>query len=150
MNTATSTNATPFVIERTYHAPVDAVWQALTDKDKMKEWYFDIAAFKAEVGFEFQFTANNKGLVYVHLCKVTEVNPGKKLSYSWTYKDAPGYSVVSFELFADGEKTRVKLTHTGLETFPQDGGDYARENFVTGWNHILGKSLGNYLEKTGK
>ena len=143
-------NTQPFLIERVYDAPVDAVWQALIDKDKMKEWYFDIASFKPEVGFEFQFTATNEGRVYVHLCKITEVIPGKKLAYSWSYKDYPGYSVVSFELFAEGEKTRLKLTHTGLETFPQDSKDFARESFSTGWTYIVNKSLENYLEKTGK
>jgi uncharacterized protein YndB with AHSA1/START domain len=141
-------NTQPFVIERVYDAPVDAVWSALTDKDKMKEWYFDIASFKPEVGFEFQFPASNEGRTYVHLCKITEVIPGKKLSYSWRYSDYPGNSVVSFELFAEGKKTRLKLTHTGLETFPRDSKDFARESFAAGWTYIVDKSLGNYLEKT--
>ncbi|MGI8635287.1 MAG: SRPBCC family protein [Segetibacter sp.] len=26
----------PFVIERTYKAPIEKVWRALTDKDQMK------------------------------------------------------------------------------------------------------------------
>ena len=72
----------PFVIERVYQAPADRVWQAITDKDQMKQWYFDIAAFRPEVGFEFQFEGRNEGRVYLHLCKVTEVVPGKKLKYS--------------------------------------------------------------------
>ena len=28
------------IIERTFNAPVDAVWNAITDKDQMKQWYF--------------------------------------------------------------------------------------------------------------
>ncbi len=32
----------PFIIERTYNAPVSKVWSAITDKDQMKQWYFDI------------------------------------------------------------------------------------------------------------
>ncbi len=38
----------PLVFERTLNAPVNAVWEAITDKDKMKQWYFDLAAFKPE------------------------------------------------------------------------------------------------------
>ena len=143
-------NTEPFVIERTYNVPVNTVWQALTDKDKMKEWYFPIDSFKPEVGFEFQFSASNKDMTYLHLCKITEVIPGKKLAYSWRYKDYPGYSVVSFELFAEGDKTRLKLTHTGLETFPQDKTDFARESFAAGWTYIVGTGLDKYLAKTEK
>ena len=29
---------TPFTIERTYNAPVENVWKAITDKDEMKKW----------------------------------------------------------------------------------------------------------------
>ena len=43
------------VVEELIDAPVEKVWQAITDKDKMKKWYFDLEEFKPEVGFEFQF-----------------------------------------------------------------------------------------------
>lgn len=46
-----------FVLQRTFNAPVSKVWTALTDKDEMKKWYFDLAEFKAEKGFVFTFTA---------------------------------------------------------------------------------------------
>ena len=36
-----------FVIERTFNAPVAAVWKAITDKDEMKKWYFDLTDFRA-------------------------------------------------------------------------------------------------------
>src|SRR6201999_2635764 len=97
-------NTEPFVIERTYNATADAIWKALTDKAKMKEWYFDVDGFKPEIGFTFHFTGEDKGVVFVHECIVTEVVPEKKLAYSWRYIDFPGYSVVSFELFADGDQ----------------------------------------------
>ena len=48
-------DTSPFIIERTYNAPIHNVWRALTNRDEMKKWYFDLAEFKAEVGFEFQF-----------------------------------------------------------------------------------------------
>ena len=69
-------NNEPFVIERTYEAPVERVWKAITDKDQMKQWYFDLADFKAEVGFEFTFEGGSEERTYLHLCKVTEVVPG--------------------------------------------------------------------------
>jgi uncharacterized protein YndB with AHSA1/START domain len=136
----------PFVIERTYNAPIDKVWQAITDKDKMKQWYFDLKEFKSEVGFEFQFTGGSEEKQYLHICKITEVIPGKKLSHSWQYDGYPGESFVTFELLDEGDKTRLKLTHAGLETFPPEK-DFARESFTAGWTYIIGKSLFEYLEK---
>src|SRR5882757_4289228 len=113
-------NTEPFVIERTYNAPVEKVWQAITDKDKMKQWYFDLKEFKPEVGFEFRFFGGSKEQQYEHVCKITEVVPGKKLTHSWQYAGYPGESFVTFELSPEGDKTKLKLTHTDLETFPQN------------------------------
>lgn len=80
-------NNEPIIIERTYNAPVQKVWEAISDKEKMKQWYFDVSEFKAEPGFEFTFTGQGaKGEKYVHLCKVMEAEPQKKLSYSWQYE----------------------------------------------------------------
>ena len=135
----------PFVIEQSYHAPVERVWQAITDREQMKQWYFDIAAFKPEVGFEFTFNGENEGTTFVHLCKITDAVPNQKLRYSWRYENTEGISFVSFELFPEGENTRLKLTHEGLETFPQTK-DYKKENFAEGWNYIVGTSLKKYLE----
>ena len=132
------------VLERTYDAPVEKVWQALTDPEKMKQWYFDIAEFRPEVGFEFQFEGQNEGRVFLHLCKVTEVIKGKKLQYSWRYKGYEGLSYVTFELFPEGDRTRLKLTHEGLETFP-DQPDFKRENFQAGWTALIGDLLPKFL-----
>jgi len=138
----------PLVIERTYDASIAKVWKAITDKSDMKQWYFDIAEFKPVVGFEFQFDASNENINYRHLCKITEVIPGKKITYSWRYDGYPGNSSVSFELFEEGEKTRVKLTHEGLETFPQDKPDFAKSSFTGGWTHFIGKALKEFVERS--
>jgi uncharacterized protein YndB with AHSA1/START domain len=139
-------SAQPFVIERTFNAPAKAVWQALTDKAKMKEWYFDLIEFKPEVGFEFTFNGENEGTIFIHLCRVTEVIEGSKLSHTWRYQGHEGDSLVTWQLFPDGDKTKVVLTHSGLETFPPVK-DFAKENFVAGWTAIVGTSLKKYVEK---
>jgi uncharacterized protein YndB with AHSA1/START domain len=137
----------PFVIERTFNAPLNKVWKAITNKDDMKKWYFDLPEFKPEVGFEFQFTGGKDDRQYLHLCKVTEVEKEKKLTYSWRYDGYEGNSFVTFELFREGNQTRLKLTHAGLETFPKENPDFAPSNFAEGWTHITGTSLKDFLEK---
>jgi uncharacterized protein YndB with AHSA1/START domain len=141
-------NRQAFVMEKTLNVPIAMVWAALTNLDEMKKWYFDIDTFKPEVGVEFTFTGcGPKGEEYVHLCKVTEVIPGKKVSYTWRYSNYPGLSEVTFELFEVGDKTRLKLTHAGLETFDPKNPDFARSSFEGGWNEIIGKMLPEYLAK---
>jgi len=136
----------PLITESTYNAPVDIVWQAITDREQMKQWYFDIESFKPEVGFEFTFKGENEGRVYIHLCKITELIPGRKLKHSWRYQDYEGISYVTFELFPEEDKTRIKLTHEGLESFPTLP-DFARNNFKEGWTMIIGTLLKDFVEK---
>lgn len=143
-----SIQSKPFTIERTYDAPVSRVWQAITDKNKMKEWYFDIAAFKPEKGFEFRFYGQGEnGEKYLHLCKVTEAVFEKKLAYTWRYDGRDGDSLVTFELFPEGDKTRLRLTHEGIESFGAHGPSFAKESFAMGWTEIIGKLLKEYVEK---
>ena len=137
------------IIERTLNAPVAQVWKALTDVDQMRQWYFDLKEFKPEVGFEFELVVEHEGTTYHHLCRVTEVISEKKIAYTWRYKNEPGDSLVTIELFAEGNKTRLKLTHSGIETFPKTPA-YARKNFETGWTQIIGSELKQFVEKTGK
>jgi uncharacterized protein YndB with AHSA1/START domain len=141
-------NAEPIVIEQIYDAPTHKVWQAITVNDEMKQWYFTFKDFKPEIGFIFEFYGGPEdGIKYLHKCKVTVAESDKKLSHSWQYDGYPGETLVTWELFDEGGKTRLKLTHAGLETFPQDNPDFARGNFVQGWTYITGTSLTNYLIK---
>jgi uncharacterized protein YndB with AHSA1/START domain len=136
----------PLVIERSFYAAGVRVWRALTDNDEMKRWYFDLKEFRPEVGFRFQFSAGEEGGVqYVHHCEIKEVIPGKKLVHSWRYEGYEGDSQVTFELFAEGNRTRLKLTHEGLETFPKIPA-FARANFMEGWTQIIGSSLKEFVE----
>ncbi|HUL93171.1 MAG TPA: SRPBCC domain-containing protein [Burkholderiales bacterium] len=137
-----ATKDEPLVVERVFDAPVALVWKALTDTDDIKHWSFDVREFEPRVGFEFQFTGGGKP--YIHRCKVTEAVPGKRLAYTWRYEGYAGDSLVTFELFAEGKRTRLRLTHTGLETFAPIAA-FAKTNFLRGWTEITG-SLKTFVE----
>jgi uncharacterized protein YndB with AHSA1/START domain len=138
----------PFVIEKTFNAPVTKVWEAITVSGQMKQWYFDLPGFKPEVGYEFEFSGGpDDGPQYLHLCKVTDVVVGKKITYSWRYDGYPGNSFVTWELFEEGNKTRLKLTHEGIETLGPGNPDFAKENFAQGWTDFIDKALKDFLEK---
>lgn len=78
---------------------------------------------------------------------MTEVSPGKKITYSWCYDGYDGISYVTFELFDERDKTKLKLTHAGLETFPAGNPDFAAKNFAEGWTYITGTFLREFVEK---
>lgn len=138
-------NFLPLVIERTFDAPVARVWQALTDKDEIGRWSFTISDFKLEVGHDFSFYGGTETRRYLHLCRIVEIIPGRKLAYTWRYENIPGITLVSFELFAEGDKTRLRLTHEGLENLAHAGPDFARTNFEAGWTAILDQGLAPVL-----
>jgi len=137
----------PIIIERVFNAPISKVWKAITDRNEMAKWYFDLAEFKAETGYKFQFFGGpSPDRQYLHLCEITEVIDERKLSHSWRFDGYRGNSILTFELSAQDNKTLLKLTHSGLETFPEENPDFAKANFVKGWNVIINVSLKNYLE----
>ncbi|SDD99361.1 Uncharacterized conserved protein YndB, AHSA1/START domain [Mucilaginibacter pineti] len=135
---------TPFVLELIYNAPIEKVWLALTNENSMREWYFpQLKKFEPVVGFNFEFI--NDGSPFQKEWRVTQVIREKLLAHSWTYIGYPGYSEVIFEITEEGNQTKLKLTHTGLSSFPTDP-HFARKRFEDGWVEILGNKLRHFLE----
>ncbi|MDN3546850.1 SRPBCC family protein [Mucilaginibacter aquaedulcis] len=144
----------PLVTERIYDAPANRIWKAITDNNDMKHWYFDIEGFMPVVGFEFQFWGKVDDREFLHICQVTEVVNGQKLSYTMTFNNfsdadyAPVKTEVCFELNPMGEnQTRLKVTHTGLENFPENLKHFTGNDFIKGWGTLLDNSLKQYLKK---
>ena len=136
-------------ITRTLDANISDVWKAITDKDLMKLWYFELSDFKAEPGFCFEFKGKtDEGVEYNHLCEVTEVEFEKKLTYSWKYEGYEGISFVSFLLTKDSNKTILHFKHRGLKSFPANNPDFAVHNFQGGWNYFINESLPHFLDST--
>jgi len=137
----------PVIVERVYNAPIDKVWNAITQNEELKAWYFQLEEFKPEKGFKFEFSGGpDDGPQYLHLCEVVEVIEGKKIAYTWRYDGYPGNSTVHWELFDQGDKTLLRLTHEGLETFAENGPDFAKTSFVGGWTYFVNDALKKYLE----
>jgi len=100
--------------------PPAAVWEYLTNAQLMELWLMK-NDFQPIVGHEFQFRTNPHpdvdfgGTFY---CKVLEIVPFKKLSYSW--KTGPGDgsttidSVVNWELQPKDNGTLLLLDHNNF------------------------------------
>ena len=137
----------PIVVEVTFDVSIGELWKAITELKQMTQWFFDnIEAFRPKVGFETRFVIENEGRSFPHLWKITEVEPLRKITYNWKYEGYAGDSFVAFELFDEGENTRLKLTHTITKDFPQDIPEFTRESCIGGWNYFIRQSLVDYLK----
>lgn len=142
------TSTEPIVVSQTIAAPIDRVWKAITDRDRMVRWFFrEIAAFRPEVGFETRFTVKVEERSFVHFWKVTEVSSPRRISYGWRYEGYPGDSTVTWELSEVDGGTEVTLIHDGIHTFPQDSPEMTRESGTAGWRYFVQDSLKKYLER---
>ncbi len=133
------------IIKSDLNASLDAVWKAISQKEDMDKWYFDIPDFKLEQGSVFHFEGGEAQDRFMHNCEILEIIPIKKLMYSWSYEGHTGHSIVTFELNSLGDKTRITLYHQGLETFVHP--KLSRDKFEEGWKYIMHESLRAYVEE---
>jgi len=114
--------------------PTEMVWEYLTKPELMELWLMK-NDFQPVVGHDFQFRTNPipsldfDGIFY---CKVLEIIPFKKLSYSWSSGPGAGEinldSVVVWQLQHADKGTELLLEHSGFAK---------KENldFYNGLNH---------------
>lgn len=128
-------------------APAEKVWNAITDKEQMKQWYFDISDFELGEHKTFNFFEPGDAKKFHHHCEILEVIPNKKLKHSWTYPDyTHDRTIVKWELQPEDNGTLIKLTHKGLENFDHLGADFRKESYEAGWNEIVTKNLKEFVE----
>ncbi len=78
----------PVVTEQVFDSNIETAWWTITDVDLMRQWYFEsIPDFKAEVGFETEFTVESGNRQFPHARRVTEVVPPQRLVYDWSYNN---------------------------------------------------------------
>ena len=139
----------PIVVEQKLEAPVETVWNAITEIDLMRQWYFEnIPDFKPEIGFETQFNVRSEERDFLHQWKVTEVVPPKKIAYDWRFDKYQGDSSVVFELLREGGATLLRLSVFVRESFPEDIPEFTRESCIAGWEYFIGQRLKDFLEKS--
>ena len=137
----------PIVVEQDLLVPRHLVWEAISEQDQMRRWFFEqIDTFEAKIGFQAGFDVACEGEVYPHRWEVTQVIPEERLAYTWEYGGHPGSSFVLWELSdAPGGGTRLRLSHVGHETFPQDNPAFRREACEAGWRYFIHDRLSEYL-----
>jgi uncharacterized protein YndB with AHSA1/START domain len=101
--------------------PPEAVWEYLTKPELMGLWLMK-NDFQPILGHDFQFRTNpipSLNFDGIFHCTVLEIDPARKLSYSW--RSGPGDgditldSVVVWQLQPTEKGTELFLEHSGFE-----------------------------------
>jgi uncharacterized protein YndB with AHSA1/START domain len=129
-------------LERVLDAPAETVWRYLTEADLRRDWF--MGGTDAIAGGEFDLVVDHdnlsddknvpypegyakfKGAVWSE--KVSRFEPPRLLET--TFQGGKN-GTVTYELFPEGEKTRLVLTHSGIVS------GTGAQDFGTGWNSHL-------------
>jgi uncharacterized protein YndB with AHSA1/START domain len=128
-------------LERTLDAPVETVWRYLTEAELRSRWF--MGGTDATPGGEFDLLVDHdrlsdevvpypesyasfKGSVWTE--KVTRFEPPRLLET--TFQGGKNGNV-TYELFPEGERTRLVLTHSGIIS------GTGAHDFGSGWNSHL-------------
>ena len=143
-------------LERTFDAPVDKVWRYLTEANLRREWFMGGTDARPDSEFELindhdnlstedapypESYAQYKGNRWNE--RVSKFDPPRLLET--TFQGGKN-GTVTFELFAEGDRTRLVLTHSGITS------GTGAQDFGSGWNShmtvlqekLAGRSVANF------
>ena len=134
------------VVEDVLPYPPERLWRALTTSELIGRWLMP-NDFEPVVGKRFTFTTRPigdwDGVVH---CEVLEIEPPRRLVYSWkggtdANNAKANYasrldSVVTWTLQAEGNGTRLRMVHSGFRS-PEN--DFAYDAMSSGWRRIVGR-----------
>jgi uncharacterized protein YndB with AHSA1/START domain len=123
------------------HAP-EKVWRALTEPVLLAEWLLPAVGLKLEQGAAFRFeTQPYPGWDGIVNCRILEIEPHRKLSYTWSVPFLD--TVVTFTLTPTASGTRLSIVQSGFKP------DQKREfgGARSGWK-MMGGRLVDLLART--
>jgi uncharacterized protein YndB with AHSA1/START domain len=86
------------------------VFQALTDPAELERWFVQKAQVDLRLGGAIRLEWAPDA---VELGTILVLEPPHRLSYSWQALE-PSPTTITFELTAENDGTRLRLTHTGI------------------------------------
>ena len=115
------------------HAP-EKVWRALTNPALLTQWLLPVVELELEPGAAFTFRAQPQpGWDGIVNCRLLEIEPHRKLRYSWVVGDID--TVVTFELTPSASGTRLSLVQSGFK--PQQKRNFSGARY--GWKMMGGR-----------
>ena len=133
------------VMKRTFDTPREKLFEAWTNPEMMREWFFagqgwsSTVASDAKIGGGYKVAMHGPENTFTHEGTYRELNPPSKIVFSWN-SPLVNDTIVTIELAEVSEGTELTLTHELLGT------EELRAQHTEGWTGCLG-SLGVYVEK---
>lgn len=125
-------------ITRTLPAPPEQVWRALTDADALAAWFWphldNTVQVDLRTGGRYRIEGPRAGIAVSG--DYLEVDPPKRLVFTWHWEGEDERSRVTVELSPDGEGTVLWLVHDRI------GEDATRTLYEQGWMDCLDRLPG--------
>jgi uncharacterized protein YndB with AHSA1/START domain len=116
-----------------HHSP-ERVWRALTDPALLSEWLLPVIDLKLEPGAAFTFkTQAYPGWDGTVNCRLIEIEPHRKLSYTWSVPFLD--TVATFTLTPTASGTRLLIVQSGFK--PDQKREFGGARY--GWKMMAGK-----------
>lgn len=134
------------IVQESFNAPIQKVWDAITNLDEMKQWYFEnIDSFRPVVGAKSSFEVKSGERTFTHMWEVTQSIPPYTIQYRWRYAEYPGDSFVTFNIREESGKTMLVLRASVVEDFPAEIPEFKRESCLAGWEYFIKERLKRYI-----
>jgi uncharacterized protein YndB with AHSA1/START domain len=127
-------------IERTFSAPPERVFAAFTSPEVMRRWWFAEhhwetaeAIAEARVGGAVRVVMRDPstGSEYGGGGLYTEVEPPRRLAFTWLWDDRPTRTYIEIDFEPAGDATTVRFTHSDLWD------EEAVRSHGRGWNNTF-------------
>jgi uncharacterized protein YndB with AHSA1/START domain len=101
------------VFERLIKKPVEKVWAAITIAERIADWFSPVD-IELRVGGVYRIRFAD--IDYTVEGQITELEPLRRLTHTWPDSEDPAYAdaYVRYELWPDGDGTRLRLTQTAI------------------------------------
>jgi|SRR5690348_1011970 uncharacterized protein YndB with AHSA1/START domain len=147
---------TPDQVERDIliEAPIDVVWEVVTQPEHLKRWFCDEAEIELEPGGAGSITWDlkaTKSPTTVAL-QVESLEPPRLFSYRWVFPrgeeaQAGNSMLVEFILSEEGAGTRLRVVESGISLVPWPEAEKAKyaQDHAQGWARHFA-SVGAYAQ----
>lgn len=130
-------------------APRERVWRALTEEERIAEWWGDYVSLDARPGGCLtEHWADASGKEMVTHGEVLRVDAPRTLELTWADDDwdEPTRVILRLEEIPEGT-TRLTLEHSGWEIFPPSSRGTLVQAHASGWSHHVA-NLASYAART--
>jgi uncharacterized protein YndB with AHSA1/START domain len=123
-------------VRRVVPRPPDVVFAAWTTPSRLEQWISEpgsrVPILELKVGGKYHIDMMYKGKSYPHSGEYLEIDPPRRLKFTWISAGTEGKTtVVTVNFIPRGDATEVVLTHEGLPS------EENRASHEQGWTEIL-------------